>query len=328
MPDTGAGLPGPAPAAAGGASAGPDPEEQRFRSIFKRIHGDHGRCRNDEWLDNPCADEQGQPVERPVVWSRRNGPWRRSDVLWIGAAPGNAGGRGRGELGAHGTRIPFGGDVAGANLDALLGSIGLDRNTTFIVAAFNQLPAAGGGEPTVGELRSPAGDFPDSIEVLRETLVAVGPRLIVALGNVATRILIAAWSRPPLANLPGLAAIRAAGFDRNQSVLLQSVAPAEPLVVEMWRNAWGRSPDPAALWISHPSAQNMSPWAGTDTAFHRRMLEARDALQRATAEWLGSSVPPQRPAPPVEGIYALPEWRARIAPRHGELDRLWRMKGV
>lgn len=262
------------------------------------------------------------------MWSRRNGPWRRSDVLWIGAAPGNAGGRGSGDLGAHGTRIPFGGDVAGANLDALLGSIGLDRNATFIVAALNHLPAAGGGEPTLAELRSPAGEFADSISVLRDTLIAVGPRLIVALGNVALRALMAAWSRPPGSGLPGLESIRAAGIERNQSILLQSLAAAEPLVERAWRAAWNGPPGPAVVWISHPSAQNMSPWAGTSTGFYRRMIEARDALQRSTDRWLGWSAPEQRPLPPRVGIYALPEWQRRIQGRHAELDRLWRTKGV
>src|SRR5688500_5921815 len=102
--------------------------EARFRHIFQKIHADHPNCLADEWLTTSCADAQGRPVDRPVVWSRRNGPWQESDVLWIGAAPGNAGGMGGGPMGAHGTRIPFGGDIAGANLDALMGGIGIDRN--------------------------------------------------------------------------------------------------------------------------------------------------------------------------------------------------------
>jgi uracil-DNA glycosylase family 4 len=304
-------------------------EEQRFREIFVRLHAGHANCRDDEWLDSPCLTPAGRPVDRPIVWSRRNGPWRRSEILWVGAAPGNDGGRGHGDLGAHGTRIPFGGDVAGANLDALLGSIGLDRNRTFIVAALNRLPSAGGGEPKPAELRSPAGDFADSIEVLRATLVAVSPRLIVALGNVALRALMAAWAaRAAGSVLPGLGALRSVGFERNESILLQSVSPAEPQLEMAWRAAWDESPRPALVWISHPSAQNMSPWAGTGTGFYRRMIEARDALRRATARWLGWTVPEPRPLPPSDGIYALREWRDRIAARHAELDRLWRMKGV
>src|SRR5262245_31682642 len=98
--------------------------EQRFQAIFRKLHAHHPNCLRDEWVSTPCADAKGNPVPRPIVWSRRNGPWQRSAVLFIGAAPGNAGGKGAGIMGAHGTRIPFGGDIAGANLDVLLASIG------------------------------------------------------------------------------------------------------------------------------------------------------------------------------------------------------------
>jgi uracil-DNA glycosylase len=114
--------------------------------------------------------------------------------MFVGAAPGNAGGKGGGLLGAHGTRIPFGGDIAGANLDALLGSIGLDRNHTFLTAALNQLPAAGGGEPATAEIMAPVGAWRSSLHLLRATVLACGPVLIVALGNVAIRALVAALS--------------------------------------------------------------------------------------------------------------------------------------
>jgi uracil-DNA glycosylase family 4 len=303
-------------------------DESRFRSIFRRLHSDHPDCLADEWLGDTCRDASGHAVDRPIVWSRRNGPWRRVDILWVGAAPGNAGGRGSGDLGAHGTRIPFGGDVAGANLDALLGSIGLDRNGTFIVASLNQLPRKGGGEPTPAELRAPVGLYADSIDVLRDTLIAAGPRLVVALGNVAARVLAAAWSRPSGTSLPGQAVLQRAGWNRDDVVLLQSIAPAEAVIEKAWSEAWGEAPMPGALRLSHPSAQNMSPYAGVETGFHRRMVEARDALVRAAADFLGYRVPSRRPDYPESGIYALPEWRERIAPKHRVLDALWREKGI
>ena len=129
-----------------------------------------------------------EPAQRPVAAGI--GPLDR-------CRSGNAGGRGKGALGAHGTRIPFGGDIAGANLDVLLGSAGLNRNQTFIAASLNHLPERGGGEPTLAELFSPEGAYPDSIAIIRDTLIAAGPRLVVALGNVAARVVAAAWSLPP-----------------------------------------------------------------------------------------------------------------------------------
>ena len=298
-------------------------QETKFREIFRRIHAGHPACLADEWLSKTCADAQGQPVDRPVVWSRRNGPWQQHDIVWVGAAPGNAGGMGKGDLGAHGTRIPFGGDIAGANLDALLGSIGLDRNHTFIVAALNQLPAKGGGEPTTAEILSPVGAYTNSLHIIRDTIRAAGPRLLVALGNVAMRAIFAAVTNPD--RLPSLAVVQKAGTHRNHTIDLEHIAEAG------FRDAFGREwqhPLPSVLWLTHPSAQNMSPFARTDTLFHTRMIEARDALRAAARNVPGWHVPTQRRQHPDDGIYALPEWRERIGPRHRELDALWRAKGV
>src|SRR5688500_15695987 len=83
-------------------------EEERFREIFRRVHAEHAACVDDEWLMSACRSRAGTPAQ-PVVWSRRNGPWHRVEILFVGAAPGNAGGKGKGDQGAHGTRIPFGG---------------------------------------------------------------------------------------------------------------------------------------------------------------------------------------------------------------------------
>lgn len=336
--------------------AHPRAEEARFRAIFLRAHADHPDCQDDEWASRPCRRADGGE-ERPLVWSRRNGAWRRADILWVGAAPGNAGGKGSGALGAHATRIPFGGDVAGANLDALLGSIGLSRNDTFVVAALNRLPDAGGGEPTATELAEPVGGYPDSLHLLRDTLLAVGPRLVVALGNVAVRCSAAAaalagaaaWEREePSAprrsrvtgeataavgngtrlRLPGLTRLRRSSIERGApSPWPRDPAPSHDTVAA-WRRAWGDAPFPDLLWLTHPSAQNMSPFAGRETAFHGRMVEARDALRSAVRDVLGSRPPETRSPPPDGGIYALPEWRDRVGPRHRELDRLWRAKGV
>lgn len=306
-----------------------DDAEERFRRIFRAAHADHAGCAEDEWLMDPCRLPDGSPAERPLVWSRRNGPWRRHDVLWVGAAPGNAGGMGSGSMGAHGTRIPFGGDIAGGNLDVLLAAAGLDRNRTYLVAALNQLPERGGGEPRVAELRAPVGALPSSLHLLRETLLAAAPRLVVALGNVALRTTIAAARLADAGRitLPGLGRLEGAGMERG--VLAEwpgGFVPDEAFLRE-WEST-GRSGLPRILWLLHPSAQNMSPYAGADTVFHERMVRTRDALRRAVAGLTGTAPPDAGPPPSSDGVYALPEWRESIGPRHAELVALWREKGV
>jgi uracil-DNA glycosylase len=329
-------------------------EEQRFRSIFRSAHADHATCADDEWLDMPCRLQDGTLADRPLVWSRRNGPWRRVPILWVGAAPGNAGGLGSSDLGAHGTRIPFGGDIAGANLDVLLSSIGTSRNETFIVASLNQLPLRGGGEPTLSEMAEPVGAYGDSIALLRDTVIATGPALLVALGNVALRATAAALTRPddapvgeprratpggeprpaegpqraPL-RLPTLARLNAAGLRRGAA----APWPVDALPVDAgfeaaWRAAWRDGPALRVLPLLHPSAQNMSPFAGTATLFHQRMVSTRDALVESVQQLPGTRVTTPRPQLPDGGIYELPEWRERIAERHRRLDELWRERGV
>lgn len=307
----------------------PDAEALRFRRIFERVHAAHPACLEDEWLAEPCRLPDGSVSPRPIVWSRRNGPWRQHDVLWVGAAPGNAGGKGAGALGAHGTRIPFGGDVGGANFDVLLSTIGLDRNRTFVVAALNQLPARGGGEPTFPELAAPVGSYPTSLHLLRDTLVAAGPRLVVALGNIGLRATVAAarLEAGPL-RLPSLSRLEKAGLARGFAVAWPGALQPDPGFLDLWTDAWPHRQLPALLWLTHPSAQNMSPYAGVETAFHHRMRDAQDALRRAARECLGLAVPAVRPGFPTDGIYALREWRELVGPRHSQLDRLWRDKGV
>jgi uracil-DNA glycosylase len=304
--------------------------EGAFRQIFRQVHAGHAGCLDDEWLMRPCRLPDGSAAGRPVVWSRRNGPWRDVDVLWVGAAPGNAGGMGGGRMGAHGTRIPFGGDIAGGNVDVLLSAAGLDRNRTFIVAALNQLPERGGGEPTVAEIRRPVGAAPSSLHVLRDTILAAGPRLVACLGTIGLRSTIAAARLDPMAGrltLPGPRTLEASGIERGRSTPWPRAIAPDDAFQSLWTGRWSRPP-PHVLWLLHPSAQNMSPYAGAGTVFYRRMIETISAVRRAMTETLGLDVPAERPRPPVEGIYALPEWTAAVGPRHAELDRLWRARGV
>lgn len=299
-----------------------------FRQIFRTLHAHHPNCLHDEWLTEPCRFANGEADPRPIAWSRRNGPWQQVPLLWVGAAPGNAGGKGQGTLGAHATRIPFGGDVAGANLDVLLGSIGRTRNETFITASLNSLPAAGGGEPTFTELSAPVGAYASSLHSLRDTMLACGPLLTVALGNVGLRALMAA-AQLELSGivLPTQRKLEKAGLARYHAIDWPQDLQPDPAFVAEWRRRWSRQLPPI-LWLTHPSAQNMSPYAGVHTAFHTRMIETRDALRKAVRERLGWQLPSERASYPTTGIYALREWITLVGPRHQLLDELWRAKGV
>jgi uracil-DNA glycosylase len=299
-----------------------------FAEIFRALHAHHPNCLQDEWLTEPCRLKNGELDPRPIAWSRRNGPWHEVPLLWVGAAPGNAGGKGKGLLGAHATRIPFGGDVAGANLDVLLGSIGITRNDTFITASLNSLPAAGGGEPTFAELSAPVGTYPSSLHSLRDTMLVTAPQMIVALGNVGLRALVAAaqLDKARIA-LPTQRKLEKAGLVRYQaSAWPAAIAPDEAFARE-WQQRSSR-PLPFLLWLTHPSAQNMSPYARVHTLFHKRMVQTRDALRIAVASKLRWHVPSRRAGYPDDGIYALKEWRELVGPRHAQLDQLWRDKGV
>ena len=301
------------------------------RSIFRSIHVPHGDDPHDEWLTRGCAARSAAGAARPQSWSRRNGPWRPVDVLFVGAAPGNAGGKGAGDMGAHATRIPFGGDVAGANLDVLLACAGLTRDDIFIVAALNRLPDAGGGEPTLRELAEAVGDFPTSVHVVRATILAARPKLIVALGNVGLRTTIAAarLENGGALRLPSLDALKKAGLERGRAARWPDALPADgPFAAALDGSL------PRVLWLTHPSAQNMSPYAREETVFHARMLEARDALCVGVRGVLGARVPDRRADIPQNGdgradsVYDLPEWRDAVGPRHATLAELWRAKGV
>lgn len=303
-------------------------EAARFAEIFRKLHARHPNCLQDEWLTETCRFKNGRRDPRPIAWSRRNGPWRQVDLLWVGAAPGNAGGKGAGELGAHGTRIPFGGDVAGANLDVLLGSIGSTRNDTFITASLNSLPAAGGGEPTFAELAARVGDYASSLHSLRDTVLACGPRMIVALGNVGLRALIASAQLERTGMmLPTQRKLEKAGLARHQPTAWPAALAPDDSFTTTWQQHWSRAL-PIILWLTHPSAQNMSPYAGVHTVFHTRMLAARDALRVAVRDQLGWQLPRERAPYPTDGIYALSEWIELVGPRHRKLDELWREKGV
>lgn len=94
-------------------------------------------------------------------------------VMLVGTAPGRHG--------AERTGIPFSGDRSGEALDALLARAGLSRAEVFITNAVLCNPQDAHGrndEPTAAELRNCRAHLHDTIE-------AVDPPLVVALGRTA-----------------------------------------------------------------------------------------------------------------------------------------------
>jgi hypothetical protein len=162
------------------------------------------------------------------------------------------------------------------------------------------------------------------LHLLRDTLLATRPKLIVALGNIGLRALMAA-ARLSLdgVKLPSQAKLERAGLARGRAVAWPAMIPPD----DDFSHAIGRKL-PTLLWLTHPSAQNMSPYARKETLFHQRMLEARHALRRAVRAELGWTPPKERAPYPATGVYALKEWRELIGPRHEMLSELWREKGV
>ena len=165
------------------------------------------------------------------------------------------------------------------------------------------------------------------MHIVRDTILAVCPKLIVALGNIALRVVFASARLDQSSKLPTLDRLNSIGLNRNHSLWWpEQMLPDESFIDEWNESCPGKLP--AILWLTHPSAQNMSPYARTDTLFHSRMTDARAALRSAVRDVLDYTVPETRPQIPRNGIYALPEWRELIAPRFEVLDNLWRGKGI
>jgi uracil-DNA glycosylase family 4 len=181
-----------------------------------------------------CATMDG----RRRVLGPGNGP-ARAHVMLVGEAPGR--------LGAERSGVPFGGDMSGRRLDRLLAAAGWERGGLFITNAVlcNPRDPRGRNRPPSGaELRA-CGDH------LRQTLLIVRPRLVVALGRRA-----------------GLALARARPH---------ALADAEPGTVLRWSG-----PGEPDVWIArlvHPSplAQAHRPFI-TQCADWRRLRAAYDQL--------------------------------------------------
>lgn len=113
-------------------------------------------------------------VGRLKVLSQANGN-PESRVLFIGEAPGR--------LGADRTGVPFTGDKAGENFQALLGNIGWTRADIFITNAVlcNPRSEEGNNEPPSD------GEIANCSAFLRMTLELVDPEVVVTLGTVALK---------------------------------------------------------------------------------------------------------------------------------------------
>lgn len=95
--------------------------------------------------------------------------------MFVGEAPGR--------FGAGRTGVPFSGDTAGARFEHLLAEAGLDRQAVFITNAVLCLPLDSAGRnrtPRIAEIRNCSC-------WLEDTIRAVNPALVVAMGAVAMR---------------------------------------------------------------------------------------------------------------------------------------------
>lgn len=107
-----------------------------------------------------------------AVLGRANGR-SSARVLFVGEAPGR--------FGAGITGVPFSGDVAGARFERLLGAARLDRSDVFITNAVLCLPL-----DAKGRNRTPrASEVRNCSAFLSDTIAAISPELVVAMGSVA-----------------------------------------------------------------------------------------------------------------------------------------------
>jgi uracil-DNA glycosylase family 4 len=97
--------------------------------------------------------------------------------VFVGEAPGR--------LGAGKTGVPFSGDVAGDRFERLLGEAGLRREAVFVTNAVLCLPLDGRGLNRTPRRR----ESPSCSGWLRETIDAVQPRVVVAMGRIALEAL-------------------------------------------------------------------------------------------------------------------------------------------
>jgi uracil-DNA glycosylase family 4 len=103
-----------------------------------------------------------------------SGP-NRATVMFVGEAPGR--------LGADGSQVPFHGDKAGHNFEALLDQVGLSRYDAFITNAVLCNPKDESGNNATP---SPT-EIANCAQHLREQLRIVDPKVVVTLGAVALK---------------------------------------------------------------------------------------------------------------------------------------------
>jgi uracil-DNA glycosylase len=114
--------------------------------------------------------------ERTAVLSELNGSLKPR-VMFIAEAPGRQG--------ADRTRIPFSGDRSGANFNALLESIGLERKDIFITNAVMCSPRS-----ATGANRKPhKSEINNCSSFLKRQLELLDPQVLVTIGGVALEAL-------------------------------------------------------------------------------------------------------------------------------------------
>lgn len=123
-------------------------------------------------VDKVHACEACSEMRFSHVLGASNGP-ARARVMFVGEAPGR--------LGAGRSGVPFMGDESGRRFEAFLSLTGLSRSEVFVTNAILCNPVDEGGRnrrPRVSEVQR-------CLPFLRAQVLAVDPRLVVALGQVA-----------------------------------------------------------------------------------------------------------------------------------------------
>jgi uracil-DNA glycosylase family 4 len=133
-------------------------------------------------------------------------------ALFIGEAPGaNEDKQG----------LPFVG-TAGKHLDLLLGSINLTRDEVYITSIIKYRPP-GNRQPTVAEIKAHTPFLMDQIRIMQ-------PKLIVTLGNFATRFILSGLDITTMSSIPGITQIhgkpQTVHFDGMDLTVLPMFHPA------------------------------------------------------------------------------------------------------
>ena len=165
---------------------------------------------------------------RKTILSRRHFPLQKTaqnivfgkgrpdaEIFFIGEAPGKQ----EDEQG-----IPFVG-AAGKQLDALLGAIDLKLEDIYVANILKYRPPEN-RNPTLGEIKA-------HTPFLVQQICIIEPKIIVTLGNFATKFILAGMDAEKMSAIPGISQLhgkpRKIKFDRRQFMIIPLYHPAAML---------------------------------------------------------------------------------------------------